>query len=66
MAGSERSGLGHPSKLLIEKTDKFSLIESIDEAAHQSAKISGSGGDGVTVTGYIGEEQASNASGGAT
>ena len=63
--GGEGSRFGHFRELFVEQTDKLGLIEAVDETTHERAEIGGSGGDGMAVTGDVGEEQTSNAAGGA-
>ena len=57
---------GKRSELLVEKAHDFFLVQSIDKAAHQRAQVGCRGGDGLAVTGYVGEKQTADAARGAT
>ena len=64
--GGKRSLFRKFGKLLIEQADKFGLVQTIDETAHERAQVRGRGGDGVAVARDVGQQQAGDASGGAT
>src|SRR5580704_1756393 len=74
-AGCEKGGddgrregalTGERGELLVQEADEFFLVQTIHKAAHQGAQIGCGGSDGFAVAGNIGEEQAANATGGAT
>src|SRR5271168_987557 len=68
--GDDRRGeaalAGERGELLVEQADEFFLVEAIDKTAHQGAQVGCHGSDGLAVAGNIREEQAANATGGAT
>ena len=64
--GGEGSCFGHFRELLIEQADELRLIETVDEAAHESAEVGGGGSDFAPVTRYIREKNARDATGGTT
>src|SRR5580704_4294663 len=57
---------GERGELPVQEADEFFLVQAIYKAAHQGAQIGCRGSDGFAVAGNIGEEQAANATGGAT
>jgi hypothetical protein len=51
---------------LIQEADKFGLIEAIDEPSHKRAQVGSGSGNGMSMPGNIGKQQASDSPGGAT
>ena len=64
--GRESRGLRQGDELLIEQAHEFRLIQTVDEAAHESPQIGGGGGDGGAVSGDIGQQEAGDPAGGTT